>query len=372
LIGVQAAASLVLLVIASLAVRAAIRATEIDLGFDPNRLIAVSGFPGRDEAAKVYLDVAIERVRAVPGVSAVSLASWPPFSGPNILMRFDRGGEEHRASVNRTSADYFSMVGLRIVRGRAYTEAEVTGDAPVALVSETLARRLWGSAEPLGQVLDEFKLIDKAPRVTVIGVVSDAVTARLQEIRTAAIYRPLTQMRYARMVVRSEGQPEAVVPALRAALLPIDPRVRVEITPVRDGLQREMEMPRSFATIAAHVAALALTLAIIGIYGVTTFVTGQRMREIGVRIAVGATRTDVVRLLLADNLRPVMVGLGSGVIVAAIASGFFAGSLYGVTALDPIAFAAASITLLVSAAVAAYVPTRRAARVDPVVVLRQS
>jgi putative ABC transport system permease protein len=372
LIGVQAAASLVLLVIASLAVRAAIRATQIDLGFDASRLIAVSGNPGRDDAAKAYLDVAIERVRAVPGVAAVSLAAAPPFSGGFIRMDFERGAEAHRTSLNRTSADYFSTVGLRIVRGRAYTEAEVAADAPVALVSETLARRLWGSAEPLGQVLDDFKIIDKAPRVTVIGVVSDAVTARLQEIRTAAVYRPLTQLRFARMVVRSEGPPEAVLPALRAALLPIDPRLRPEITPVRDGVQRELETPRSFATIAAYVAALALTLAIIGIYGVTTFVTGQRTREIGLRIAVGASRTDVVRLLLRDSLRTVVLGLGGGVVVALIASRFFTGALYGVTALDPIAFAAASITLLVSAALAAYVPTRRAARVDPVVVLRQS
>jgi putative ABC transport system permease protein len=287
-------------------------------------------------------------------------------------MDFDRGGEQHRASLNRTGADYFSTVGLRIVRGRVYTEAEVAADAPVALLSETLARRLWGSQEPLGQVLNEFKLMDKAPRVTVIGVVADAVTARLQEVQTAAIYRPLTQMRYARMVIRSDGPPEAVLPALRAALLPIDPRVRSEITPVRDGLQRQLETPRSFATIAAYVAALALTLAVIGIYGVTAFVAGQRTREIGVRIAVGATRTDVVRLLLADNLRSVVVGLGSGVVVAVIASRFFAGTLYGVTALDPIAYAAAVIMLFISAALAAYVPTRRAARVDPVVVLRQS
>jgi predicted permease len=372
LIGVQAAASLVLLVIASLAVRAAIRATQIDLGFDPNRLIAVSGIPGRDEAAKVYLDVAIERVRAVPGVSAVSLAAAPPFHGGYTGIKFDRGGEEHRAFVNRTDADYFSILGLRIVRGRAYTEAEVAADAPVALVSETLARRLWGSEEPLGQVLHEFKLTDKAPRVTVIGVVSDTVTARLHEIRTATIYRPLTQLRYARMIVRSEGPPESVLPALRAALLPIDPRVRTEITPVRNGLQRELETPRSFAKIAGYVAALALSLAVIGIYGVTTFVTGQRTREIGVRIAVGASRTDVLRLLLRDSLRSVVLGLGAGVVVALLASVFFSGAMYGVTALDPIAFAAASITLLVAAALAAYVPTRRAARVDPVVVLRQS
>ena len=141
---------------------------------------------------------------------------------------------------------------------------------------------------------------------------------------------------------------------------------------VKDGLQRELETPRSFATIAGYVAALALALAVIGIYGVTAFVTGQRTREIGLRIAVGASRTDVVRLLLGDSLRSVVLGLGGGVIVALIASRFFTGTLYGVTALDPIAFAAAAITLLVSAALAAYVPTRRAARVDPVVVLRQS
>lgn len=231
---------------------------------------------------------------------------------------------------------------------------------------------MWGSEEPVGQILEEFTLIDKAPRVTVIGVVSDTVTARLHEIRTAAIYRPVARWPTLRMVVRPGGPAEAALPALRTALQPIDPRVRVEMVLVKDGLQRELETPRSFATIAGYVVALALALAVIGIYGVTAFVTGQRTREIGLRIAVGASRTDVVRLLRVDSLRSVVLGLGAGLILALIAGRFFAGTLYGVTALDPIAFAAASITLLVSAALAAYVPTRRAARVDPVVVLRQS
>lgn len=205
-----------------------------------------------------------------------------------------------------------------------------------------------------------------------IGVVSDTVTARLSEIRTASIYRPLTVFPTARIIVRSSGPREALLPALRAVLQPIDPRVRVELRSVRDGLHRELETPRSFATIAGYVAALALALAVIGIYGVTAFVTGQRTREIGLRIAVGASRTDVVRLLLGDSLRSVVLGLGAGVIVALIASRFFTGTMYGVKALDQIAFAAAATTLLGAAALAAYVPTHRAARVDPVVVLRQS
>ena len=372
LIGVQAAASLVLLVIAALAVRAAIQSTRIDLGFDPSRLVAISGNPGRDETAKAYLNVALDRVRSVPGVHAASLTEIPPYSGGTLAMDFTRGGVSHRAFHTRTDASYFSTLGLRILRGRTYSDAEVAAAAPVAVVSESLARRLWGSEEPVGQILEEFKLIDKAPRVTVIGVVSDTVTARLHEIRTAAIYRPVARWPTLRMVVRTSGPAEAALPALRAALQPLDSRVRVEMVLVKDGLQRELETPRSFATIAGYVAALALALAVIGIYGVTAFVTGQRTREIGLRIAVGASRSDVVRLLLRDSLRSVVLGLGAGVIVALIASRVFSGTLYGVRAFDPIALAAAAVVLLVSAALAAFVPTRRASRVDPVVVLRQS
>jgi predicted permease len=372
LIGVQAAASLVLLVIASLAARAAIQATHIDLGFDASHLVAISGNPGRDDAAKVYLNVALDRVRSLPGVQAASITDVPPYSGGTFAMDFERGGASYRAFHIRTDASYFSTLGLRILRGRTYSDTEVAAAAPVAVVSESLARRLWGAEEPVGQVLDEFRLIDKAPRVTVIGVVSDTIPARLAEFRTSSVYRPVTRWPTAQMVVRTGGAAEAVLPALRAALQPIDARVRPELRLVKDGLQRELERPRSFATIAGYVAGLALALAVIGIYGVTAFVTGRRTREIGLRIAVGASRADVVRLLLRDSLRSVVLGLGGGLIVALIGSRFFTGTMYGVTALDPVAFAAAAVTLTVSAALAAYLPTRRAARVDPVVVLRQS
>jgi predicted permease len=372
LIGVQAAASLVLLVIASLAMRAALRATQIDVGFDPSHLVAVTANPGREDAAKAYVPVALDRVRAAPGVQAASLVEMPPFTAGTLGMNFTRGGVSHPALLTRTDAGYFSTLGLRILRGRTYSEPEAAAAAPVAVVSETLARRLWGQGEPLGQVLEEFKLVDKAPRVTVIGVVSDTVTARLQQIRTAVVYRPLTRMATARLIVRTAGQPEAALPALRAALQPIDSRVRVEMRLVRDGLQKELDLPRTFAAIAGYVAALALALAAIGMYGVTAFVTGQRTREIGVRIAVGASRADVVRLLLGDSLRPVAIGLTAGLIGALIASRLFEGSLYGVSARDPMAFSVAALTLLAAGALATYLPTRRASRVDPVVVLRQS
>jgi len=300
------------------------------------------------------------------------LSDSPPYNGGYIGMNLTREGITHRAFLAHTDAGYFSTLGLRILRGRTYSEAEVAAAAPVVVVSESLARRLWGSEDPLGQVLEEFKILDKAPRVTVIGVVSDTVSARLHEIRTSSLYRPLTLMPTARIVVRTAGPPEAALPALRAVLQPIDSRVRVDMSVVRDGLQRELDTPRTFAAIAGYVAALALALAVIGMYGVAAFVTGQRTREIGLRIAVGASRADVVRLLLGDSLRPVAIGLTAGLIGALIASRLFEGSLYGVSARDPMAFSVAALTLLVSGALATYLPTRRAARVDPVVVLRQS
>jgi predicted permease len=372
IVGVQAAASLVLLVIASLGVRGATRAARIDVGFDADRLIAVSGTPGRDEAAKAYLGVALDRIRSLPGISAASLSDAVPFGSGTIGINFVRGSVTHRAFLTHTDASYFSTIGLRVLRGRTYTDAEVSAAAPVAVVSESLARRLWGAAEPIGQILEEFRMVDKAPKVTVIGVVSDMVSARLYEIRTAAIYRPLTRMPVARIVVRTGGPPDASLPALRAALQTTDPRVRTGIALVKDGLQAELRLPRTVASVAAYVAGFALALAAIGMYGVTAFATAQRLREIGVRVAVGASRADIATLLLRDSLRPVTIGVAAGVVVALIAGRFFQGSLYGISAHDPIAFAVAAVTLLAAGAISTCIPIHRAAHVDPIDVLRES
>ena len=348
------------------------KAARIDPGFEAERLVAVWMTLGQNDAARAYLDVALDRVRAAPGVQAVSLSDMPPYVGGTLGMDFTRDGVRHRALLAHTSADYFSTLGLRLLRGRLYTEAEVAARAPVAVVSESLARRLWGGEDPLGQVLEEFRVVEKAPHVTVIGVVADTVTARLHDVRTAAIYRPVMQPATSRIVVKATASPEAILPALRAALQPIDPRVRVELRLVRDGLQEELELPRRLAGVAAFVAALSLTLAVIGIYGVTTFLAGQRTREIGVRLAIGASPADVVRLLLGQGLRPIAIGLACGIVAALIAAQAFQGAMYGVTARDPGAFAAAAVILLVAAAAAVYFPTRRASRLNPVVVLRQS
>ena len=222
------------------------------------------------------------------------------------------------------------------------------------MISETLARMFWPDQDPVGRTLAPF---DESNDV-IIGVASDAITAHLRERSAAAFYRPLRSVEAATIVVRTGGSsPEALVPAIRDTLLPLDPRVRLDIALVATGLQNELEEPRIMATLAGALAALAL---------------GQRTREIGLRIAVGASRADVMRLLVWDSLRPVTIGLAAGAGVALLASQLFAGILYGVDARDPLAFASAIAVLLVSAAAAVFIPARRAARVDPAFVLRQS
>jgi predicted permease len=372
LIGVQAAASLVLLVLAALLTRATIAATHLDVGFDPRPLVAIAPSFTRERSdpakTKAHWNLALERVRGLPNVRAASLTLYPPYGGLLATRELKRNGVRYEAYLHETQADYFSTIGLRLVRGRPYTAAEVTARAKVVVISETLARDFWPGQDPVGQPLAP---VDGSTD-TVIGVVSDAVTARLHARTAAALYRPLQSAEAPSILLRTEGPPEAVVPALRDTMRSLDSHVRYEIILVATGLRNEAEEPRIMATLAGALAALALGLAVVGIYGVTTFVTGQRTREIGLRIAVGASRGDVLRLLLEDSLRPVAIGLAAGAGVALLASRLAAVVFYGVGASDPIAFVSAIAVLMVSAAAAVFIPARRAARVDPAYVLRQS
>jgi putative ABC transport system permease protein len=212
------------------------------------------------------------------------------------------------------------------------------------------------------------------PDVRIVGVARDTINARLAEGAPPTIYRPLAggdSSLVARLVVRTSGDPAPVLRPLRDAVHALDPTLTIGVAPVRDYLARQVNQARSLAALASLAGGLALALALIGIFGVTSFVVGQRMREIGVRIAIGATGLDVVRLLLRDAMRPVVIGLTLGLFGALAGGQVIAGVLYGVSPRDPIAITAAVGILLGAAALAILVPARRAARVDPVTILRQ-
>jgi predicted permease len=371
LVAVQAASSMVLLVLAALLARGAAEAARLDVGFDASGLIAISPAFERgtySAAAGAFWDLALERVRALPGVQSATLAEVPPFSGASRVTIFNRPGARYTIYHNDTRAEYFGTLGLRLLAGRTYSSDEVSSRAPVAVISEALARDFFPGGNPIGQSLGR---IIEGSGATIIGIVSNTITARLREPGAAAVYQPIRDPLTASMIVRTSGSTDPLIGSLQGTVGSIDSRLRVEVTKVIDGLERQRDEPRALSTLAGLLAAVAFVLALVGLYGVTAFITGQRRPEIGVRIALGAHGTDVMRLLMRDCLRPVLGGLAAGVLVAALGSRVLAGILYGISPADPLAFAGALIVLLTAAIVAVFVPARRAAAVDPAAVLRQ-
>jgi predicted permease len=373
LVGIQATASVALMILAALLTRAMMRATQVDVGFDADRLLIVAPAVSRNSqdtsSASGYWPVALERIAALPGVTSLSLTSRPPFGWEGSEVTIIRSeGSRYAIYHYRTQAEYFATVGLRLVRGRLYTPAEVGEGAGVAVISESIAKDFFSGEDPIGQTLAR---IPGGASDTVIGIVSNAITARLRDLTGAAIYKPLADARAARMVIRTDGAPEALVPSVRNALQPLNPRIRLEIRPVSDGLQEQLAEPRTLATLAGALAGIALALAVVGIYGVTAFVVSQRTHEIGVRMALGATAGAVRTLLLRESMRPVGVGIVAGIGVALLGSRVFSGMLFGATPSDPVAYGAAALVLVVAAAIAVLIPARRATTVDPSTVLRQ-
>jgi predicted permease len=381
LVMTQAAISLLLIVLAALFVRATLRVAAIDVGFDAESLYTVSHglgqAAGEDAAIRTYWTRAVAALDSVPGVRAVSLVELTPFDG-TTRTAITREQAPRIVYFNRTDASYFETMGLPMVAGRAYTRAEVAAKAPVAVVSESLARAFWPTASPIGQTLPpeiplvtlpEFGLLGIRP--VIIGVVANVVTAQLHERGAFAVYEPLdpASVRFARMMVRTTPGTSALSHA-NQRLRSIDRQADVTITSVAAQLRQEADRPRMLAMLTGIVGLIAIALCVIGLYGLTAALVNQRTREMGVRIAIGAHPSDLLRLLMWDSLKPAALGvaLGGGTAVlagqVAVASMFF-----GVSPRDPVALAAAAAILLGAAALAVLVPTRRAARVDAASVL---
>jgi predicted permease len=381
LIAGQAAASVALLVIAALFTRSAVQVTTADLGLDAAHLLGVavvlpSSYDGLRTDA--YWKTATTRVRSLPGVTATAFVDPPLYEGSASSI-FDG----HYVYRLQTSADYFNAVGTNIIRGRAYTDNEVRSDAPVAIISESLARAFWADSNPVGARLTRvwgnddrpggpsMGLLRKPAGTVVVGVAADAVFGvRNQE--AFAIYQPL-HTHSPHLIVRTAGDPHAAADAVRTALSGIDadPGVAVRATAVSDNVARELEMPQSLGLLTVFIASVALGLATIGLFGVTTFVVGQRQQEVGVRLALGASGEDILRLLLRDGMRPVFIGLAAGLVLAFIAGRLVQRALYGISGHDPIAIIAAVVVLLAAAAAAIFIPARRATKIDPARMLRE-
>ena len=383
LIGGQAGVSIVLLVVAALLTRSLVRTAGFDLGYDAGRLITVSIGTGTNGRAwspartAAYWRAGLDRVRQLPGVAAASLASVPPF---------DRGSASqilngHRINRNDTSPEYFATLGARLVRGRIYTAEEITTQAPVAVISASLAREFWGASDPLGASLERVWGPDDAPgappagllrkpkSTRIVGVVTDVITG-LKNHDAPVIYLPVADTSSSRLVVRAHDDPHLVVRSVRDALEAIDPSVEPSAWFPLDGLEREREGPKILATLAGLIGMTALGLAAIGLFGVTAFTVEQRTHEVSVRRALGASNAQLMRMLFGESLTPVCIGLTCGLVLALLGGRAIQSVLYGVSSRDPFAIVAAIAILLGAAGAAVFFPARRATRVDPAELLK--
>ena len=374
LVMTQAAVSVLLLVMATLFVRATFRAATVDVGFDATGLYTVSFGAG---ATNVWAR-AMSELQTVPGIASATLVELPPFSG---LTRsaITREASARVVQFNRTRAEYFDALGLRILTGRPYTQAEIAARAPVAVISQSLARAYWYDQSPLGQLLPTQIAIPEIPpsnrRPVIIGVVADSITARFDERNVLAVYEPLgpSDEASAHLLIRVAPGTTGVIDQASQRLRSIDPQAEVRITSVAALLEQESGRPRVLATLTGVVGVVAIVLCVIGLYGLTASVVGQRTKEMGVRAALGADRQDLLQLLMWDSWRPVVLGLAFGAGTALLVSRVVvAAMLFGVSPQDPIAFAGAALILLTAATLAVIVPTRRAASVDAASVLRRS
>jgi predicted permease len=379
----QIAISLVLLVAGGLFLRALQHAGSIDPGFDDNNVDIVSmdlSLAALDEkAGGLFIRQLLARVRGSPGVEVASSAIDLPLDGGRFgFGRLRITGRNLtpeqalvRADWNIVEPGYFRALRLPLTRGRDFTPADITGSAPVAIVNEALARRAWPGEEPLGQQL-EMESLTGPQMLTVVGVTSDAKLVWLSGEVEPFIYIPMAQHYTPRtqLVVRSSDG-RSTIPQVRAILREMNPNLPVtEAMPLREITAISLIPQRIAAAVSASLGTVALLLAAIGVFGVTSYAVSRRTREIGIRMALGADRSSVKSLILRQGFALAGIGIAVGLGLAALGSRLIESLLFGVPPLDPLTFAGAGILFVGVTLIASYIPARRAMAVDPMVALR--
>ncbi len=375
----QLALSLVLLASGALLARGLLAAQHVDLGYDPRTIASLSfnlQMNGYDAAAATALrDRALAALAAVPGVIAVSHASRLPLS-PDINMSGVAIAGYHNASDEETPVDtvavghaYFAAVGVPIVSGRAFSPEDVLQQRRVAIVNETMARTFWPNGDAIGGRIHTSGR-DADPH-EVIGMARDHKVRSVGESQRSYLHLPDGASQQVGLLVRTALPADTVLPALRQAVLALEPSiVFTEDVNAADVAATTMAPTRIGALVVGAFGLLALVLATVGLYGVVSYSVSRRTHEVGIRLAVGATPAQVLRLVLSQGVRLATIGLIVGAVGAAAVARLLESLLYGVSMSDPVAFAGASTLLLLVAVVANVVPARAASRVDPLRALR--
>jgi predicted permease len=379
----QIALSLVLLVAAGLFVRSLMNLRSIDLGFNPDRVVLLNidmssggSKVSLEERRNLYARL-IERAEGVPGVRAASLSFFGLFSGATWGNRITVEGrvappdEPERTFANAITPRYFEVMGMQILRGRAFSHDDRANAPPVAIVNETFARQFFNDPAPLGKHVGLG-----APATTmmeIVGIVRDAKYAKLREATVPMLYVPFTQQtgQLGELQVRTAADPGAVSSSLRRELAAVDQRAAITgIIEMRQQVDASIMGETLIAKLSSLFGVLALLLSAVGLYGVVAYMSAQRTVEIGIRMALGADHRSVVWLMLRQVLILVLAGMLVGAPVAFFASRLVGSQLYGMTPHDPVAIVLAIAVLSTAALVAGCIPARKASKVSPTVALR--
>ena len=381
LVAAEVAAAFVLAVAAGLLVRSLMHLNRVDLGFETERVLTLNvrlpeaRYESQDARFR-FFDEVTGRIAMVPGVVSVAFANQFPLRGGwggSIMLNGPAGPEQVEADLQAVSPGYFATLGIPHVRGRLLSSDDRKGTMPVAVVSQTFVRQFLGDRDPIGY---QFARNDKAPRLTIVGVVGEIRRDGKAAEITPQVYLPAAQtdlyeIRLGSIAARAQGDPRALVAGIQRAVWAIDGDQPISgVRTLDEVVSASMAERRFYMTLLTVFAAIALGLALVGVYGVVAYGAAQRGREIGIRLALGATRRDVVALVVGSGLSWTVGGIAVGLLGAYATMRIMSSLLFEVKPTDPLTFGLIALATMVIAVGASLVPARRAAAADVVGALR--
>jgi putative ABC transport system permease protein len=401
LVASEVGLTLILLVGAGLMINSFVRLMAVNPGFNSSGVLVVPvDLPGSryPEAyqRRAFYDRVIGSVEALGGVEAAGAVSHLPLGGADNWMPFavhgrpaPAAGQEPYAPFRVASAHYFATLGIPLRRGRFFSEGDgrqavpvirwypqqpkpagfdTPQPVPVAIVSEAAARQFWPGADPIGQ---QIRVLF-SPDITIVGVVGDVKHNGLNLPSYPHIYLPHNQEPWNSMslVVKTAGPPKQLAAAIRERIRAVDALLPVGVRTMDDVLAASTGRPRLYAAVTGVFGLVALALSIVGIFGVVSYVAAQRTREIGLRMALGAQRREILGLVIGQGMRPIVAGIGAGIVGAIGVTRFISTLLFGVAPLDLVTFGVVIALLMAVGLLACWIPARRATQVDPLTALR--
>jgi putative ABC transport system permease protein len=377
LVIVEVGLSLVLLVGAGLLVKSFVRLMRVDPGFDPDQVLTFNiGLPSSAAPARqlAFYEQVMQRLHALPGVRAAGAVSRLPLAGGNSSRSFSVAGIEkgYDADIRVSTPDYFPAMRIPLLKGRSFSESDIGSALNVAVVNEALVRTVFSGQDPIGKQLTHFGPDNLT--LEIIGVVGNVRHVGLDADPHSEIYQLLGQARWPSMfvVIRSAtSDPASLISAAQNAVWSVNQDVPLASVATMHDLIANSVQRRKFSTLLLSIfAAVAMLLAAIGLYGVMSYAVVQRRHEIGIRMALGARRADVLVLVVKQGMGLALLGIAAGALLSLAITRLISGLLYGTAATDPATFAGVGALLGAVALLANYIPARRAASVDPVVALR--